>query len=241
MDKRIVGVFTAEHDASGAIEELKRHGFRTDDISVITKNKKDTNSIHEDTGTKAPEGMASGATTGGLLGGLTGLLVGIGALAIPGIGPIIAAGPIAATLAGVAVGVGTGGLVGGLVGLGIPEDEAESYDRYVGQGHILVMVDAKGEHEQDVYRIFKQYHSLNGDRFEGKSDHAAGGAGDGNVQVAAGNSVKNTVEAAFNGSGLEDRKDEGLGIAPEPELTGDRAEHDIRRPGMTGAVEENDD
>jgi len=167
MNKRIVGVFAAEYEASRAIEELKRRGCRTEDISIIARNKADEETLRDESGTVAPEGMATGAATGGLLGGVTGLLMGIGALAIPGIGPIIAAGPLAATLAGAAIGAGSGGLVGGLIGLGIPEEEAESYDNYVDEGHILVMVDVEGEQkEQEVKQIFTKYNSLNAERFE---------------------------------------------------------------------------
>ncbi|WP_419885872.1 general stress protein [Paenibacillus sp. B-A-8] len=167
MNKRIVGVFAAEYEASRAIEELKRQGCRTEDISIIARNNDSVDSLRDESGTQAPEGIATGAATGGLLGGLTGLLMGIGALAIPGIGPIIAAGPLAATLAGAAIGAGSGGLVGGLIGLGIPEEEAKRYDNYVGEGHILVMVDVEGvEKEEEVKRIFVQHNSLNPDRFE---------------------------------------------------------------------------
>lgn len=172
MNKRIVGVFAAEHEASEAIEELKRHGCRIDDISIIARNKNDTNNISNDTGTQVPEGLTSGAATGGMLGGVMGLLMGIGALAIPGIGPIIAAGPLAATLAGAAVGAGAGGLVGGLIGLGIPKEEAESYDKYLSEGHILVMVDVEGESkEKEVHQIFRQFNALNASSLlEGKDD-----------------------------------------------------------------------
>lgn len=167
MNKRIVGVFAAEHEASRAIEELKRQGCRTEDISIIARNTESEDTLRDESGTQAPEGMATGAATGGLLGGLTGLLMGIGALAIPGIGPIIAAGPLAATLAGAAIGAGSGGLVGGLIGLGIPEEEAKRYDNHVGEGHILVMVDVEGEQkEEEVKRIFVQHNSLNTDRIE---------------------------------------------------------------------------
>jgi uncharacterized membrane protein len=167
MNKRIVGVFAAEYEASRVIEELKRQGCRTEDISIIARNSESADTIRDESGTQAPEGIATGAATGGLLGGLTGLLMGIGALAIPGIGPIIAAGPLAATLAGAAIGAGSGGLVGGLIGLGIPEEEAKRYDNYVDEGHILVMVDVEGEQkEEEVKRIFVQHNSLNGDRFE---------------------------------------------------------------------------
>lgn len=167
MNKRIVGVFAAEYEASRAIEELKRQGCRTEDISIIARNNEHANTLKDESGTQAQEGIATGAATGGLLGGLTGLLMGIGALAIPGIGPIIAAGPLAATLAGAAIGAGSGGLVGGLIGLGIPEEEAKRYDNYVDEGHILVMVDVEGEQKkEEVKRIFAQYNSLNADRFE---------------------------------------------------------------------------
>lgn len=233
MNKKIVGVFYTEHEASRAIEDLKSHGFLTEDISVIARNKRDVEAISDETGTKAPEGMASGAATGGILGGVTGLLAGIGALAIPGIGPIIAAGPIAATLTGVAVGAGTGGLVGGLIGLGIPEDEAESYDNYVDEGRILVMVDADNTRESDVYTIFRNHNSANADRYM-DDPNTTGDAAD-----TARHSVTDTVDAAFNGSGLEGRDDTGLDTvnsATEHDLPGTRALDDVNRPGMTGDV-----
>ncbi|WP_445669634.1 YsnF/AvaK domain-containing protein [Paenibacillus sp. FSL R10-2736] len=233
MNKKIVGVFYTEHEASRAIEDLKSHGFLTEDISVIARNKRDVEAISDETGTKAPEGMASGAATGGILGGVTGLLAGIGALAIPGIGPIIAAGPIAATLTGVAVGAGTGGLVGGLIGLGIPEDEAESYDNYVDEGRILVMVDADNTRASDVYSIFRNHNSANADRYM-DDPNTTGDAAD-----TARHSVTDTVDAAFNGSGLEGRDDTGLDTmnsATEHDLPGTRALDDVNRPGMTGDV-----
>ncbi|QQZ63567.1 YsnF/AvaK domain-containing protein [Paenibacillus sonchi] len=232
MNKKIVGVFHTEHEASQAIEALKSRGFLTEDISVIARNKQDVETIHDETGTKAPEGMASGAATGGVLGGVTGLLAGIGALAIPGIGPILAAGPIAATLAGAAVGAGTGGLVGGLIGLGIPEDEAESYDNYVDEGRILVMVDADSTRANDVYSVFRSHNSANADRYieeaipEGEAAKAR-------------HSVSDTVDAAFNGSGLEGREDTGLDTmnsAPVNDLPESRRLDDVNRPGMTGDV-----
>lgn len=164
MDKKIVGVFDTEHEATRAIEGLQKQGFRNEDISVITRNRDEMRDISEETGTKAPEGMATGAATGGVLGGVTGLLAGIGALAIPGIGPILAAGPIVATLTGAAVGAGAGGLVGGLIGLGIPEDEAKEYEGYVESGKILVLVDDNGRGD-DIYDVFRTNRSLNADRY----------------------------------------------------------------------------
>lgn len=233
MNKKIVGVFYTEHEASQAIEDLKAHGFLTEDISVIARNRRDTEALTEETGTKAPEGLASGAATGGILGGVTGLLAGIGALAIPGIGPIIAAGPIAATLTGVAVGAGTGGLVGGLIGLGIPEDEAASYDNYVDEGRILVMVDADNTRADDVYAVFRNHNSANADRYMNDSVPAD------NAADTSRNPVTDAVDAAFNGSGLEGRHDTGLDTmnsATEHDLPDRRAAEDMNRPGMTGDV-----
>ncbi|OMF96164.1 hypothetical protein BK146_15015 [Paenibacillus sp. FSL R7-0333] len=233
MNKKIVGVFHTEHEASRAIEDLKAHGFLTEDISVIARNKRDVEAINDETGTKVPEGLATGAATGGLLGGVTGLLAGIGALAIPGIGPIIAAGPIAATLTGVAVGAGTGGLVGGLIGLGIPEDEAASYDNYVDEGRILVMVDADISREKDVYTVFRNHNSANADRYM----RDAGTAGTAAEMNAPRDSVTDAVDAAFNGSGLEGRHDRGLDTmnsATEHDLPERSAVEDMKRPGMTG-------
>ena len=169
MEKKIVGVFDTEQEASQAIEQLIREGISQDDISVITKDREDMQAISDETGTKAPEGVAAGAATGGVLGGVAGLLAGIGALAIPGIGPILAAGPIAATLTGAAVGVGAGGLVGGLIGLGIPEDEAKEYESYVDKGKILVLVDDHGR-GTDIYGIFRNNRSLNSERYQSDID-----------------------------------------------------------------------
>ena len=140
-EKHLVGVYDTENEAIQAVEDLKRQGYSTDDISVVGKNEGEVDEINEATGTKTEEGLAAGAATGGVLGGLTGLLAGIGALAIPGVGPIVAAGPIAATLTGAAVGAGAGGLAGALIGMGIPEEEADRYEGYVKEGKILVVVD----------------------------------------------------------------------------------------------------
>jgi len=162
---QIVGVFHTEQDAIKAIEGLKAIGYRSEEISVISRNKDDMNDIREETGTKAPEGVAAGAATGGILGGVAGLLAGIGLLAIPGIGPLLAAGPIAATLTGAAAGAGAGGLAGGLIGLGIPEDEAKRYDTYVKDNKLLVMVEADDARRARVYELFRTYGSLNADTY----------------------------------------------------------------------------
>ncbi|WP_340008934.1 general stress protein [Paenibacillus sp. FSL K6-0276] len=166
MTKKIVGIFDTEQEATRAIEGLHNQGFSNDEISVITRDRDELRHISDNTGTMAPEGVATGAATGGVLGGVTGLLAGIGALAIPGIGPILAAGPIVATLTGAAVGAGAGGLVGGLIGLGIPEDEAKEYEGYVESGKILVLVDDNGRGYQ-AHDVFRGNRSLNAQRYEG--------------------------------------------------------------------------
>lgn len=140
-NKHVVGAYDTEQEAIQAVEKLRAEGYRPEDISVISKNKDDVDAVTEETGTKTEEGLAAGAATGGVLGGLTGLLAGVGALAIPGIGPIVAAGPIAATLTGAAVGAGAGGIAGALIGMGIPEEEAHRYEADVKSGKILVLVD----------------------------------------------------------------------------------------------------
>lgn len=182
-NRHVVGVFESEQAVISAIQELKSLGYSSDQISVVSKNKKELKDIHEETGTKAPQGVATGAATGGVLGGVTGLLAGLGLLAIPGIGPILAAGPIVATISGAAVGAGAGGLVGGLIGLGIPKEEAERYNEYVNDHKLLVIVDAEAARKSRVYDIFRRFGSLNADTYtnlegERRDDlvRAAGGA-----------------------------------------------------------------
>lgn len=161
MTDKAVGVFLTDREAAGAIEELKRHGYERDDISVISKNREEAEALSEKADTKAPEGAAGGAAAGGILGGVGGLLAGLGALAIPGIGPLLAAGPIATALAGIAVGATGGGLVGGLIGLGIPEADAHTYHEHVGGGRLLVIVDAAGRNREEVEHIFSKNYALN--------------------------------------------------------------------------------
>lgn len=138
---RVVGSYGTEREAIEVIEDLKRQGYRNEDISVLSKDKKETETVTEETGTNAGEGAATGAVTGGALGGLGGVLAGIGALAIPGIGPIVAAGPVVAGLTGAAAGAGVGGLAGALIGMGVPEEEAKGYETRFNEGDILVLVE----------------------------------------------------------------------------------------------------
>ncbi len=122
------------------VEELRIAGFSNNDISVLLPDKGSTREFAHEKGTKAPEGALAGAGTGGALGGALGWLVGIGALAIPGLGPFIAAGPIMAALSGAAIGATTGGVVGALAGMGIPEYQAKRYEGRLREGRILLSV-----------------------------------------------------------------------------------------------------
>jgi len=144
----VVGVFDDRDDAQRAIEAMKDAGFRSEDIGITMRDRKEAEALVEDTGTHAGAGAATGAMAGGVLGGLAGWLVGIGALAIPGIGPIVAAGPIAAALTGAAVGAAGGGLIGALTGMGVPEEEARWYESEVGRGGILVTAQADGRYDE---------------------------------------------------------------------------------------------
>jgi hypothetical protein len=142
-NRRAVGVFSHRRDAEAALHELRDSGFSMNNVSLIAKDT-DGHGV-AGVGNKADEGAKAGAATGGALGGLGGLLVGLGALALPGIGPVIAGGAVATalatTLAGGAIGAAAGGLVGALVGLGIPEDRARVYSDRFQRGHYLLMVD----------------------------------------------------------------------------------------------------
>ena len=134
------GIFSSRTRAEQAVDALLAGGFRSDDISVLAPDQKTTHELATEKNTKAPEGTTAGVTAGGAIGGTLGLLAGIGALAIPGIGPFIAAGPIMGALAGLGVGAAAGGLIGALVGMGIPEYEAKRYEGRIKEGGVLVSV-----------------------------------------------------------------------------------------------------
>lgn len=138
----IYGIYQSPASAERAVEVLVGAGFTNNDISVLMPDQDSTREFAHENSTKAPEGAATGAATGGAVGGTLGLLAGIGALAIPGIGPFIAAGPIVGALAGLGAGGAVGGLVGGLVGMGIPEYEAKRYEGRVKDGGVLLSVHA---------------------------------------------------------------------------------------------------
>lgn len=150
LNRRAVGVFSTRRDAEHALNELHSSGFPMNKVSVIARDADKQDDIagvdvSDRVGNKADEGAATGALTGGVLGGATGLLVGLGALAIPGVGPVLLAGEVATalatTLAGGAIGAAAGSLVGALVGLGIPEEQARVYNERVSRGEYLVIVD----------------------------------------------------------------------------------------------------
>lgn len=143
-DKKIavIGLFDDRGALYLAIDTLRSAGFRNEDMSALLPDAQGTKEVASEKHTKAPEGAMIGAAAGGVAGGTLGLLVGLGALAIPGLGPFIAAGPIVAALAGAGAGGAVGTLTGSLVGLGIPEYEAKSYESYLNKGGMLLAVHA---------------------------------------------------------------------------------------------------
>ena len=136
----VFGIYKTRSQAEQAVDRLMAAGYSNNDISVLLPDNTSSREFAHEKNTKAPEGAATGVATGGVVGGTLGLLAGIGALAIPGVGPLIAAGPIMGALAGLGVGGAVGGLIGALVGMGIPEYEAKRYEGRVKDGGILLSV-----------------------------------------------------------------------------------------------------
>jgi len=141
----VYGIYSSRQHAEEAIESMRTAGFRAEDISAMFPDNLGTKDFGHERHSKAPEAATAGAATVGILGGALGWLVGAGALAIPGVGPLIAAGPIMAALAGVGAGTVLGGLAGALVGLGIPEYEAKRYEGRIRSGGILLSVHCEDE------------------------------------------------------------------------------------------------
>jgi hypothetical protein len=157
MATSVVCISQSIDQASRIIASLRSAGFAERDISILMADRKGARDLGHEKHTKAPEGAAAGAGTGGVLGGTLGLLAGIGALAIPGVGPFIAAGPIMAALGGAAIGAAVGGLTGTLVGLGIPEYEAKRYEGKIVGGNVLIAVHTEdNEEEKRVRKIFEE-------------------------------------------------------------------------------------
>ncbi|MGM0846204.1 MAG: general stress protein [Bacillota bacterium] len=173
MKKSIIGgVFRNKDEASRAIEALHDMGYTKEDISIFAKDKDDVKGIEHETnadvtekdsgrGKNAGKGFGIGAGTGGVLGGIAGIIAEVGLLAIPGIGVLAAAGPLATALSGAAIGAGGGGLVGALTGAGIPEEHAKEYEKYLNKGNIVVLVEADEDREEKVYGHFSRNNSLN--------------------------------------------------------------------------------
>jgi Protein of unknown function (DUF3341) len=136
----VFGIYSSYGSVERAVDSLREAGFRSTDISVLFPENVGTKDFAHEKGTKAPEGATTGAGTGAVIGGTLGWLTGIGALAIPGLGPFIAAGPIMAALAGIGVGGALGGVAGALIGMGIPEYEAKRYEGRITKGGILLSV-----------------------------------------------------------------------------------------------------
>jgi hypothetical protein len=147
--KSVFGIAKSEPRAIAIADNLKAAGFGNNDVSALFPDKQGSKDFAHEQHTKAPEGAATGAGTGAVLGGALGWMVGIGALAIPGLGPFIAAGPIMAALAGAAGGAAAGGLTGALIGMGIPEYEAKRYEGKVKDGNVLLSVHTEDSKERD--------------------------------------------------------------------------------------------
>lgn len=156
MKKAVMCIVQNQAQAEDIVRQLQTAGFSNNDISVLFPDKGGTQDFAHEHNTKAPEGAVAGASAGGALGGTLGVLVGIGALAIPGLGPFIAAGPLLAGLSGIAAGATVGGLTGAFVGMGIPEIEAKRYEGKIKGGNLLISVHTENSDEQkNAERIFK--------------------------------------------------------------------------------------
>jgi hypothetical protein len=156
MAKAVFGIAKSEQQAILIANNLRAAGFSDNDISVLFPDKRSTRDFAHEQHTKAPEGAVSGGVAGGIIGGALGWLVGIGSLAIPGLGPFIAAGPILAALSGVAAGGTAGGIIGGLIGMGMPEYEAKRYEGKIREGNILISVHTDNSDEvsraKDIFK-----------------------------------------------------------------------------------------
>ena len=145
--KSVFCIATSRPQAEQIVDQLKAANFSNGDISALFSDQDSAHDFAHEKHTKAPEGAVTGVGTGGVIGGALGWIAGIGALAIPGVGPFIAAGPILAALGGAAIGATVGGITGGLIGLGIPELEAKRYEGKLKEGNILISVHAESSDE----------------------------------------------------------------------------------------------
>jgi hypothetical protein len=160
MTEAVVCLVSSSVEADAILSSLQEIGFSNSDISILMPDKNSVRDLGHENTTKAPEGATAGASTGAVIGGALGWLAGIGSLAIPGLGPFIAAGPIMAALSGAAIGGTVGGVSGALIGLGLPEYEAKQYENKLRDGNILVSVHTEdGEEAKRAEQIFKSGHA----------------------------------------------------------------------------------
>ncbi len=145
MKLTVLGLVADQHQLDSIVDALRASGFSSSDISILMPEKVKLIDLGHETNSKAPEGTAAGAATGALVGGALGWLTGFGTLVIPGLGPLVMAGPIVAALGGVGVGSAIGGITGGLIGLGIPEYEATQYESKLAEGKLLIAVHTEDE------------------------------------------------------------------------------------------------
>jgi len=156
MKKSVIGIVETQIQAERIVDQLQQRGLPSGNISVLFPDKRGTKDFAHEHNTKAPEGAIAGVGAGGVVGGTLGLLAGIGALAIPGVGPLIAAGPLMATLSGAAAGATVGGIAGGLIGLGLPEYEAKTYEGKIRNGNILIAAHVEdSEAEKRTKQVFE--------------------------------------------------------------------------------------
>ena len=196
----VVGIFDGQNDAEKALNELKESGFTPDQVSVVAKDTSETKSMVEGSSMGGAEtsGIGTGALLGGIFGGAAGWLVGIGALAIPGIGPIIAGGALASTLAGAGIGAAAGGLLGALAGMGVPDEDARHFERGFQQGGVLVTVEAGGDSVRARQALMASGADL-GQVSHTSGDALAGEAGDGGEESWRGHERRYNDGASYHG------------------------------------------
>jgi uncharacterized protein YcfJ len=177
MKKSVIGIVETRIQAERAVSDLQTSGVPSSQISVLLPDRQGTKDFAHEHNTKAPEGAVVGGGAGGVIGGTIGLLAGIGALAIPGVGPLIAAGPLMATLSGAAAGAAVGGVAGALVGLGIPEIEAKTYEGKIRGGNILIAVHIEDSEQEKRAKATLERHQahdvvVTGDSSVPRTTHA---------------------------------------------------------------------
>ncbi|WP_322905929.1 general stress protein [Paenibacillus campi] len=159
--EKIIGVFITEDQALQAVRDLRQAGFKERDISVLAQNPGDAAAIERETGVDIEAQRQAGMSETTVFGGLAGMLAGFATFAIPGVGPLLAIGPIASMFTGALFGAGAGGLLGALIGYGLSEEEANRYQDQLGQGNILILVAEATGRTEDIYDIFRRNEAVN--------------------------------------------------------------------------------